>query len=179
MRITEALAEVKTLLKRIEKKREFVLAYLVREERLRDPLEKDGGSAKALAEALQSIRDLQERVVAIRLAILTTNLDTDVKVGEGTRSIFGWLTWRKEVAPGQRAFLQQLFTKLSQVRAAAAREQRGVINVEQKVGDSKPTDIIVNISEGQLAKEIEGLEQTLGVLDGQLSMVNATTDVQE
>lgn len=43
MLITEALAELKTLNKRVEKKKEYVKAYLYRQEGLKDPLEKDGG----------------------------------------------------------------------------------------------------------------------------------------
>lgn len=38
--ITEALAEIKTVAKRIEKKRDFIRAYLSRQEGVRDPLEK-------------------------------------------------------------------------------------------------------------------------------------------
>ncbi len=42
--ITEALAEIPTIEKRIEKKREFILNYLYRQSSVRDPHEKDGGS---------------------------------------------------------------------------------------------------------------------------------------
>ena len=55
--------------KRIAKKREFVLGYLLRQEMLKDPLEKDGGSVSALRRELQAIHDLEEWRVAIRRAI--------------------------------------------------------------------------------------------------------------
>lgn len=42
--ITEALAEIKTVGKRVEKKREFIKAFLARQDGVKDPLEKDGGS---------------------------------------------------------------------------------------------------------------------------------------
>ena len=42
--ITEALAEIKTLAKRIEKKRQNIGQFLVRQEGVRDPLEREGGS---------------------------------------------------------------------------------------------------------------------------------------
>ena len=41
----------------------------------------------------------------------------------------------------------------------------------------KPTDIIVNVNEQELAKQIEVLEEMLGVLDGQLSLKNATMTI--
>jgi hypothetical protein len=59
--ITEALADVKTIDKRIEKKKYFVQSYLVRQERLKDPLEKDGGATKVIHQERQAIQDLQER----------------------------------------------------------------------------------------------------------------------
>lgn len=42
--ITEALAELKTLDKRILAKQGSIPNYLVRDDRVRDPLAKDGGS---------------------------------------------------------------------------------------------------------------------------------------
>jgi len=36
------------------------------------------------------------------------------------------------------------------------------------------TDFVVNVNERELAENIEDLENTLGVLDGQLSLKNAT-----
>jgi hypothetical protein len=40
--------------------------------------------------------------------------------------------------------------------------------------DSKPGDIVVNVSELELANDIENMENVLGYLDGQLSLRNAT-----
>ena len=48
MTITEALAEIKTIQKRIDKKREFILHHTYRQHTLRDLLEKDGGSPKVV-----------------------------------------------------------------------------------------------------------------------------------
>ena len=46
--ITEALAEIKTLEKRIQKKQEFVGSFLYRQEQFKDPLAAQGGSPAAL-----------------------------------------------------------------------------------------------------------------------------------
>src|SRR5277367_6394116 len=97
--ITEALAELKTIDKRIQKKREFVLGYLLRQEMFKDPLERDGGSVSAIKREMQSIRDLEERKIGIRRAIQQANERTNVTVGKQTRSIADWLVWKREVAP--------------------------------------------------------------------------------
>ena len=47
--VTEALAEIKTTQKRIEKKREHILNFAWRQERMKDPLERDGGSGTGCA----------------------------------------------------------------------------------------------------------------------------------
>ena len=44
--ITEALAEIKTISKRLEKKRESIFNFVGRQDGIRDPLEKDGGSVE-------------------------------------------------------------------------------------------------------------------------------------
>lgn len=83
--ITEALAEIKTIGKRIEKKREFIGGFLARQDGVRDPLEKDGGSAKAIAGERQSVNDLEDRIVALRRGIQRANDETSVTINGITR----------------------------------------------------------------------------------------------
>lgn len=173
--ITEALAEFKTVEKCIEKKREFVLTYLLRQEMFRDPLEKDGGSASALARELQAVRDLDERKVAVRRAIAQANEANRITVGRQTRTIADWLVWRREVAPRLTQFYATVRAKIEQARQEAARKGTGVGGPGEA---GKPSDIVVNVNEQELAREIESLEETLGQLDGQLSLKNATITVE-
>ena len=67
--ITEALADIKTIGKRVAKKQEFVGSYLARVEAAKDPHAAHGGSAKVIDSERQSISDLWRRVVTIRTAI--------------------------------------------------------------------------------------------------------------
>src|SRR3954451_8770915 len=112
--ITEALAELKTIDKRIEKKREFVLTYLLRQEMFKDPLEKDGGSVSAIKRETQAIHDLEERKIVIRRAIQQANERNSIAVGKQARSIADWLVWRREVAPIQQQFLANIRVKIEQ-----------------------------------------------------------------
>lgn len=173
MTITEGLAEIKTLVKRIEKKREFVLTYLWRQEGNKDPLEKDGGSSKAIAEARQAITDLESRIVAIRGAITEANRTTDLNVCGRTMSIYDWLTWRREVSAGAKDFIRSIQTGLRQIRTQAAQKQ---IMVVEGRGENL-SDIVVNVSESAIADEAERMEETLGNLDGLLSLKNATVTI--
>jgi hypothetical protein len=175
MLITEGLAELKTLAKRIEKKKEYIRTYLFRSEGLKDPLEKDGGSVEVLKRETQALSDLYRRVVAIRTAIQITNLQTPLTVEGNTKTIAEWLTWRKEVSDSQVRFVGTLRSTLLAARNTAQSKGNTVVQVGG-VGNA-PTDLLVNIDESDLAKQAEALEVVLGGLDGQLSLKNATVSV--
>lgn len=174
--ITEALAEIKTIGKRLEKKRQFIGAYCARQEIVHDPLANQGGSEKALIEERQAMADLETRIVKIRMAINAANASTSVTVGTESRTIAEWITWRRDVVPGRKAFHTALQNVLANVRRDA---QAKGLNVVAQVG-SQPNDknIVVNIDERALAQDIEALETTLGTLDGLLSLKNATITIE-
>lgn len=174
--ITEALAELKTIAKRIEKKKEFVLTYLARVEAIKDPLEREGGSVQKVAAERQAIRDLQERTIAIRRAIQSANESNAISVNGDSRSIADWLVWRREVAPGQKELLEKIRAGVNHARGQA--QKRGTRLVESSADAQAPEDVVINVSESELASQIEKMETVLGTLDGQLSLKNATVTVE-
>lgn len=174
--ITEALAEIKTIGKRIETKRDNTLKYLARESRVKDPMEQEGGSTTFLKQERQAIADLETRIVAIRTAIQEVNLKTELSLNGTTRTISEWLTWRREVAQGQKAYVAKLIGGINQIRQQVTKEGRKFTDEETK--NSLPTDVIVHLNEKALLEEAERLEQTLGELDGKLSLLNATTTIK-
>lgn len=173
--ITEGLAEIKTINKRLASKRQLVNGYLYRQDHLKDPLLDAGGSQETIKRERQAIADLEERIVAIRIAIDGANNNSDITIAGKARSIQQWLTWRRDVAPGQQAFLGQMRDAVARMRRDAATKALTVI---EKEGGGKASDIVVNISESELAKEIEQMEETLGNLDGMLSLKNATVIIE-
>jgi hypothetical protein len=74
--ITEALAEIKTINARLQKKRESIGTNLMRDSRIKDPMESEGGSEEFIRKETQAIDDLQKRIVSIRTAIQQQNLVT-------------------------------------------------------------------------------------------------------
>jgi len=174
--ITEALAEIKTIDARVMKKMEFVFTYLGRLEKMKDPLEKDGGSVRALAQERQAIDDLLKRRIAIRTAIQKSNLVSPLTIEGVTQSIAEWLTWRREVAPALQNFLDGMVKRLNLIRAEVQSKQRGsLVQASAQVGSTEPNDVVINIDELALGAQRESLETILGVLDGLLSLKNATT----
>ncbi len=175
MTITEALAEIKTVQKRIDAKRAFIKQYLFRQDYTKDPLEKDGGSEKAIAAEFQAVADLEKRIVDLRHGIQKANEETKVTLEGVERSISDWLTWRRDVAPIRQNFLSNIRLQLTNVRDQARKQGASLFGPGSQ--PEKPTDVIVNINETQLAKDIEQTENILGQLDGQLSLKNATVQI--
>jgi len=176
MTIQEALATVKTINKRIEKKRAAVNANLWRQDAVRDPLEKDGGSQEFIRRERQAIGDLEEEIVSIRTAIAKANTETPVTVEKRSRTVAEWLIWRREVSAQKKAHLESLANALAAARQQAA--QKGVRLRDQVTpAEATPNDLIVNLSEKSLTEEREAMEKILGDLDGQLSLKNATVVV--
>lgn len=180
MTITEALAEVKTINKRLDKKRTGIIQYLVRDSRLKDPLEKDGGSLEFIRKERQAIADLERRLVTIRTQIMASNLNTKITVHGREDTVANWMAWRREVADGQRTFSAQMNNRVLTERARLADAGRNVRGVGVAVvGDGvQPVEVVVNANEKDLLAEQETQEQILGDLDGALSLLNATTTIE-
>lgn len=175
--ITEGLADLKTLRKRIDKKRESLGPYLVRAESIRDPLEKQGGSAKHIEQEIQAISDLEDNYLDIRRRIAAANDKTIITVSGVSHTISDWLIWRREIAPHYRAWLTGMRSGIQQLRTKTQQRGGSMIQASAQIGDTKPDDIIVNVNEAHLDQQIEHIEEVLGTLDGQLSLKNATTEI--
>jgi len=169
MTITEALAEIKTVSKRIQSKREFINSYLFRPDSMKDPLDKDGGSAVVLQREMQAVSDLEQRLVDLRRGIQKANDATDVTLNGVTKTISDWLVWRREIASGRGRFHEGMVSKIHNARQFTGRTFND---------QNKQMEIVVNVDEKAIGSELENLKKILGDLDGQLSLKNATVMVE-
>lgn len=180
MTITEALAEVRVIDKRIRSKQAFINDHITRPKDRVDPLADDGGELVMIQREQQAIHDLQERLIRIRAAIAGANADNKITVQDTTRSIADWLVWRREVADRQINFLQGISNRIGKSREVmieqTTRRPRAAWE-ESQVKISSP-EIVVNVDESELAKEIEELQAITETLDGQLSLKNATIVIE-
>ena len=119
--------------------------------------------------------DLQARVMKIRAAIQKSNLENTITISGYTKSISEWLTWRKEVAPNHLSFLNSLFTNIQNVRKQALQRGAQIVKGTEQEGLN---DLIVNLDETVLQKERDDVQKILGELDGQLSLKNATINIE-
>lgn len=175
--ITEALAELKTLKSRVEKKATALMQYFARDSQRIDPLAKDGGTEGYWRRETQAITDLQERLIAIRAAIQRANQTTEMTVLGLTRTIGDWLTWRREVAPVRTSFFQVQTSALKQIR-----KQISEVNLRQQAQQGQTQEqpqvtYVLATDELALLAEAEALTELIGALDGKLSLINATTTI--
>lgn len=167
MTITEALAKIKLGTAKTIHQRDTMAEYVC-QDRPKDPLYEQGGSAKFLTEKMQSIRDIGEDLLELRRAIAKANSETLVTIGETTMTISDWLIWKREVAPALINVYETLYQRAIRGRRLAS-----------PVVTGKPEfDVIIHIDEKGVAAEIERLQTVLGELDGQLSLKNAVTMVE-
>lgn len=173
--ITEALAELKTLAARIEKKREHSGHYILRDSRAVDPMLKEGGSATFIQREWQAIADMEARFIRIRRAIQLSNLTSTLELRGKILSIAEWLIWRRELAEGRKRFLANVSGSIQRAR----REASTVLASAMKNAPAgfEKGDLLVNVDEAALLTEIEQLDETLSELDGRLSLLNATTTI--
>jgi hypothetical protein len=170
--ITEALAELKTVKSRIEKKRQHSGNYILRDSRAVDPMLKEGGSEEYVKREWQAIRDLEERFIRLRFAIQDSNLLTNLELKGISRCIAAWLIWRRELVEARKMYLTNISRSIQNGRRdiASAKIQNPPPGMEK-------ADLIINLDEAGLLAEIEDLDETLGELDGRLSLLNATTTI--
>lgn len=168
MTITEALAEIKLLDKRLNKKNTFIKANLVRQDIDADPLQGEG--VKVIASELQAYKDLLRNVEKIKLAIHNANNSVQVTIENQTKTIAEWLTWKSisyDYLAGLQANMNAVL--LHTPKSQAYTKMDGTPAVSTTVYNYEPVN---------LQKEVEELETIYEKLDGKLSVVNATTVIE-
>ena len=170
MTITEALAEIKLINNKIDKKR----TALAEESNIfyfEDTRQKPSIDAK---QELQAIEDLEKRKESIRAAIMKANLTNSITLNDETKTIYQWLVWKEDVY-GQLANIYQT--------------EQNLMNIIKKKHDSNPTVLkkedgtavilkpVFTLDDKELLSKLEKLSDTYQKIDGLLSLKNATITV--
>lgn len=170
--ITEALQQIKTSLARIASKRGEVTSRVAQDSRMVDPLQNQGGTREFIKAALQSVQDLEKRIVALRVGINQANLNSSVEINGDSRTVAEWLVWKRELVSNQQTFFVQVSRNIQ-----TGRNNAGTANRTLQAG-AAPVDVTVFIDERKFAADTEHLNEVLSVLDGRLSAFNATHTIE-
>lgn len=173
MTITEALAEIKLIDNKIEKKQEFVYGNLFRAKHLPDPL--GDTTAKVVAE-VQAVADLRTRRVKIRKAIAQANLATEITITGKTQSIFEWLTWKREVAQNELGFMRAIHSKTKAAIDAVTKAPK--FYKDEATQENKILEITPALDYSLFVTAEQETQEALDKLDGLLSLKNATVMIE-
>jgi hypothetical protein len=130
---------------------------------------------KQLEEWIQSHRDTIQRIAALRLAVQTVNLRTQVAIElagkQVTKSIAEWIHWRRDLAKANLELYAQLQDRNAQgqpLREGQMQQSGGtVINVKiRRYYDPAQRDKMMALYKSEPS-----------IIDGHLEVVNATTDL--
>lgn len=171
MTITEALAEINLIKKKIAEKETHTMRMVAHPTHLKDPFQSDGGSVAVLERERQSLQDLRTRFVKIRSAISKANCEHSIEVCGMKKLIFDWLSWKREIYKGEIDYLRALMG----VHLKVQNEERSKPQVfEDKDGKKVLVTYTYNFDISEIQKQIEKVEEIYGKLDGMLSLKNAT-----
>lgn len=177
--ITEALAELKIINKRIATKRQFIQQNAVRHAIIVDPFEGESSTQRDRVTAeLQAIGDLITRYLFIRQSISIANHATELTIGTVTRTVATWLVYRREQADGALLLMKQMQQAAVNMRNEIAQKLGQQPNPSGIAPDIKRWQVQVNFDEGALASAIEAADDVMGRLDGLLSLHNATVKIK-
>lgn len=172
--ITEALAEIHLINKKIEKKKENIKRNLLTVSNIEDPFKNDGGAKEYIKREKQGIEDLYKALVKIRSEISKANLENSITIGDETKTIFSWLTWKREVANDYNSFLKEAADLVTQSLERHLKQPQVYMRGEQKEKEIEIVKYSSNLDTAAWYKENEEKEDKLNKLDGLLSLKNAT-----
>jgi hypothetical protein len=177
MTITEALAEIKLIHSKLEKKRTRILENLIFIKNKADPLESEGGTLNFMHSEVQSIAALEENICAYRAAIMSANLLHTAEILGKTKSIYEWLVWKREVVDKMKIFYQTIYMKTKE-KVDHAKLTPYVINKLDVNTPPELADVVPSLNYMEFSKKHEHICDILSKLDGILSLKNATIVIE-
>lgn len=173
--ITEALAEINLIKKKIEDGETGVRSILVRASHVPDFYQEHGGAPLMIQRTQQSLKDLRKRLLDIRSGISKANIENKISIDGDERSIFDWLTWKREVYPSLEKSLKE---QIQTLKKSAEEETNRPQVWKDEEGKTKLVSYVRNADLRTMEDEYSKIVEIFGRLDGQLSLKNATITIQ-
>lgn len=171
MKIIEALKNLKTIQKRIEKNCEQIKQYCGYVNSETPAFETEEKQRMEVNSLIQSNLDLEVEYLRLKKAVEQTNLAVIVAIGSRNYTITELISIRRVVGK----FRLNTYNSLSPVQAMSRLQQ-----VYNKPGwdSTNPPKIVLVFKEEDKNRNIKDWEEFLSSIDGKLEVVNAETDLQ-
>ncbi len=172
--ITEALSEVNLIKKKIEDADTSIRTILVRPSHVPDMYINHGGAPEMAKRTQQAVSDLRQRLVRIRSQISKANIENQITINGESKSIFDWLSWKREIYPGLEKSLK---TQIEDLRSYQKRQADRPEVWKDQEGKTQLVQFCYNVDLKTLEDQYSSLVDIFGKLDGQLSLRNATITI--
>lgn len=173
--ITEALSEINLIKKKVDKKRQTILGLLVKAKNLPDPMQSQNGSKEFIKSEVQSMEDLNTRLIRLKGSIAKANIDNKIKVNGYEKNIHDWLIWKRDISKFEIGFTGEVY-KTVKSHFDSLQKQPQVYKTED--GTTKLVEYESMVEQGDFLKKAEDLQEVFDKLDGQLSLKNATIVIE-
>lgn len=171
MKLIEALKNLKTIEKRIEKNCTLIAEYCAYVSVETPVFETQEKQIEHVAGLVQSNTDLATEYLHLKSAIEQTNISTLVTIGERTHSISELIAIRR--VSGK--FITNTYNALNP-RTATTRLQQ-VFNRAGGIDVSNPPKVVPAYKEEDKLRKTRDWEDFVSAIDGKLEVVNAETEL--
>lgn len=171
MKLIEALKNLKTIEKRIEKNCQQIGEYAAYVSVEQPAFETEERQRQEVASLVQGNLDLTKEYLRLKTAIEFTNLNTKVTIGQQENSISELITIRRTSGK----FTTMTLNSLQPARAMQKLQQ--VYQRQNGVNPMEPAKVIPLYNEADKNKALREWDEFFSAIDGKLEVVNAETDL--
>lgn len=170
MKIIEALKNLKTIQKRIEKNCAEITNYCAYLSNETPAFETEEKQLAEVASRIQANMDLESEYLRLKKAIETTNLNVKVVIGAFTYTITELISIKRVIGKYHTMTYAALDSRQASARLNVV-YQRGI-------DPANPPKIISLYKEEDKNKNLREWEDFLSQIDGKLEVLNAETELQ-
>ena len=171
MKLIEALKNLKTIEKRIEKNCGQIGEYAAYVSVETPAFETEERQRQEVASLVQGNLDLAKEFLRLKTAIESTNLGTMVEIGNRKHSISELITIRRTSGKFTTMTHNALTPKVAMNRLQQVYQKQGGVN------PMEPAKLIALYSEADKNKALRDYEEFFSAIDGKLEVVNAETEL--
>lgn len=170
MKIIEALKNLKTIEKRIEKNCQQISVYAAWVNVETPAFETEDRQKQEVVSLIQANLDLEKEYLRLKTAIETTNLAVQVSIGDKSYSISNLVTIKRKA----KDFRAKTYLSLDARQAV----QRMQSFFQKGIDASNPPRVITAYKEEDKNNAIREWDDFVSAIDGKLEVVNAETELQ-
>jgi hypothetical protein len=178
MKLVEALKNLKTIEKRVDKNCEQIQQYASAVSTETLPFETEERQRQEVSSLIQANHDLEKEYLKLKTAIEHTNLSTKVHIGERMHTISELITIKGAAKgkPGIGRF--RLKTHQALTPAPAMSRMQQLFNKQGGIDAQNPPKVIPFYKEEDKNRQLKDWEEFMSQIDGKLEVVNAETELQ-